>query len=384
MDIAEKIVRHRRAIHRYAEVGFGTARTTEYVLEKLSELGYEPRRCGKAGVIADIGKGDLDSTLLRADMDALPIREESGEEFAAENGCAHLCGHDMHTAMLLGAAEILTKKRDKIQGRIRLMFQSSEEDLRGCREMIEAGALDGASFSRAFMLHTLVGGELPCGSVVFPRVGASTAASDFFKYTVTGKSGHGADPKSARDALHVGAKVMSAVLEMSARELSVSEPLTVSFGKFFGGSAPNVIADRVELLGTLRTYDEDVRARVIDRMRTLGQGIGALYGTKVEMEITSSCPSFITDKALAVAAEAELKDKLGITVIKASDGTPGGGSEDFSFVSHRLPSLMVLISAGARDEGYEYPLHHPRVRFSEDVLLRGAEIYATLAVMKEK
>ena len=157
-------------------------------------------------------------------------------------------------------------------------------------------------------------------------------------------------------------------------------PLTVSFGKIVGGSAPNVIADRVELYGTLRTYDEEVRARVVDRMRTLGQGIGALYGTEVEMEITSRCPSFITDALLADAAEKKLKNRLGITVIRTPDGTPGGGSEDFSYVSQLVPSLMVLLSAGARDEGYEYPLHHPKVRFSEDVLLRGAEIYAELAM----
>ena len=380
MELSEKIAGHRRAIHRYAEVGFDTARTAEYVFEKLSELGYEPRRCGRSGVIADIGNGDEDATLLRADMDALPMREESGEEFAADNGCAHLCGHDMHTAMLLGAAEILKKKQDKIRGRIRLMFQSSEEDLRGCRDMIEAGALDGAGFSRAFMLHTLVGGELPGGSVVFPGCGVSAAASDFFKYTVKGESGHGAVPQAARDALHVSAKIMSAVLEMGSREVAVNEPLTVSFGKIVGGSAPNVIADRVELYGTLRTYDEEVRARVVDRMRTLGQGIGALYGTEVEMEITSRCPSFITDALLADAAEIKLKNRLGITVIRTPDGTPGGGSEDFSYISQLVPSLMVLLSAGARDEGYEYPLHHPRVRFSEDVLLRGAEIYAELAM----
>ena len=380
MEIGKRIIEDRRKIHGFAEVGFDTERTASYVEKRLIEMGYEPKRCGRSGIIADIGDGD-EAVLLRADMDALPVEEESGEPFSSVCSSAHLCGHDMHTAMLLGAADILTRNRDKIRGRIRLMFQPSEENLCGCLDMIEAGALDGARFSRAIMLHVLIGTDTPKGRVVFPGCGVSTAASDFFKYTIKGKSGHGADPGKAHDALRVGAKVLTGVLEMSAVELSVREPVTLSFGSFSGGSAPNVIADRAELCGTLRTYADGVRTKVLDRMRELGQGIGALYGTPVELELTSGCPSFITDRALADSAASVLERELGITVIRTPDGTLGGGSEDFSYVSQLVPSLMVLISAGSRAEGYEYPLHHPKVRFSEDILPLGAQIYATLALM---
>ncbi len=374
----ERIIAHRRKIHAIAEVGFDTEMTLEYISGELTRLGYEPRRCGRGGLIADIGSG-RPHTLLRADIDALPMTEESGEPFAAENGNMHACGHDMNTAMLLGAAEIISQNRDKIKGRIRFAFQSAEELLAGATAMIEDGLLENPSVDRAFMLHTLVGGEIPSGRVVFPGRGVATAASDFFRFTVQGRAGHGAEPSKARDAVFVAGKILSGIYELPARELSLSEPCTLSVGKITGGVAANAIAERAELYGSLRTYDDSVRKRMLGRIEELGQGIGLLYSTEVSFERTGGCPSLICDPQLTDRAAKLLGELLCEDMIRTPDGTLGGGSEDFSYISMRVPSLMVLISAGSAAEGYTSPLHNPRCRFSEKILTKGAQIYAALA-----
>ena len=230
------------------------------------------------------------------------------------------------------------------------------------------------------MLHTLVATEFPSGTIVFPGRGISTAASDFFEIEITGRGAHGADPASGCDALYVGGKILDSIYGLVGRETPVTEPVTLSVGKFVGGDAPNAIAERAVLYGTLRTYDESVRERMLERLEALGQGIGAVYSAEVTFRRTSGCPSFICDPQLSDETASKLEHIFGERVIRTPDGTLGGGSEDFSYVSQRAPSLMILISAGSRDEGYTQPLHNPACRFSESALLKGALVYAALCM----
>ncbi|MBQ8403870.1 MAG: amidohydrolase, partial [Clostridia bacterium] len=198
---AEEFTEIRRYIHAHAEVGFDLPHTVEKVREVLGLLGYEPKSCGKAGILADIGgeKGGA-SILLRADMDALPMKEETELPFAAENGNMHACGHDMHTAMLLCAAKLLKAHESELCGKVTLMFQPAEETLSGAKDMIDAGVLEEAGAEAALMLHVFAGTGVETGKIIVPPHGVSAPAADYFEITVHGKGCHGATPQKGKDA----------------------------------------------------------------------------------------------------------------------------------------------------------------------------------------
>ena len=389
--LQEEIKAHRLWLHTHAETGFDLTETKPYVKSTLTEMGYTVQECGKAGLVTTVGKPGGKVILLRADMDALPIAEEADVDFACKNGRMHACGHDMHTAMLLGAAKILKAHESELGGMVKLMFQPAEEIFEGSKDMIASGVLENPRPDAALMIHVAAGMPLPAGTVVVSAPGVSAPAADYFTIRVHGKGCHGSAPQNGIDPLTAAAHILIALQEIHARELSASDEAVLTIGTFHAGEAGNVIPDTATMGGTIRTYDEKTRAYLKERMTAIAQSIAEAFRASAEVSFGSGCPTLVNDKDLSEKVTGYLKDLLGanraFTTAELSGGKParGGGSEDFAYVSHEVPSLMLALAAGEPSKGYPYPQHHPKVKFDESVLSTGAAVFVDCAIqyMKE-
>lgn len=384
--LQEEIKSHRLWLHTHAETGFDLAETKPYVKSALTEMGYTVQECGKAGLVTTVGKPGGKVLLLRADMDALPIAEEADVDFACKNGRMHACGHDMHTAMLLGAAKILKAHESELGGTVKLMFQPAEEIFEGSKDMIASGVLENPRPDAALMIHVAAGMPLPAGTVVVSAPGVSAPAADYFTIRVHGKGCHGSAPQNGIDPLTAAAHILIALQEIHARELSASDEAVLTIGTFHAGEAGNVIPDTATMGGTIRTYDEKTRAYLKERMTAIAQSIAEAFRASAEVSFGSGCPTLVNDKDLSEKVTGYLKGLLGanraFTTAELNGGKParGGGSEDFAYVSHEVPSLMLALAAGEPSKGYPYPQHHPKVKFDESVLSTGAAVFVDCAL----
>lgn len=384
--LQEEIKSHRLWLHTHAETGFDLTETKPYVKSTLTEMGYTVQECGKAGLVTTVGKPGGKVLLLRADMDALPIAEEADVDFACKNGRMHACGHDMHTAMLLGAAKILKAHESELGGMVKLMFQPAEEIFEGSKDMIASGVLENPRPDAALMIHVAAGMPLPAGTVVVSAPGVSAPAADYFTIRVHGKGCHGSAPQNGIDPLTAAAHILIALQEIHARELSASDEAVLTIGTFHAGEAGNVIPDTATMGGTIRTYDEKTRAYLKERMTAIAKNVAEAFRASAEVSFGSGCPTLVNDKDLSEKVTGYLKDLLGanraFTTAELSGGKParGGGSEDFAYVSHEVPSLMLALAAGEPSKGYVYPQHHPKVKFDESVLSTGAAVFVDCAL----
>lgn len=384
--LQEEIKSHRLWLHTHAETGFDLTETKPYVKSALMKMGYTVQECGKAGLVTTVGKPGGKVLLLRADMDALPIAEEADVEFACQNGRMHACGHDMHTAMLLGAAKILKAHESELDGMVKLMFQPAEEIFEGSKDMIASGVLENPRPDAALMIHVAAGMPLPAGTVVVSAPGVSAPAADYFTIRVHGKGCHGSAPQNGIDPLTAAAHILIALQEIHARELSASDEAVLTIGTFHAGEAGNVIPDTAAMGGTIRTYDEKTRAYLKERITAIAQNVAEAFRAGAEVSFGSGCPTLVNDKGLSETVTGYLKDLLGanraFTTAELSGGKParGGGSEDFAYVSHEVPSLMLALAAGEPSKGYVYPQHHPKVKFDESVLSTGAAVFVDCAL----
>ena len=384
--LQDEIISHRLWLHTHAETGFDLTETKPYVKSALMKMGYTVQECGKAGLVTTVGKPGGKVLLLRADMDALPIAEEADVDFACKNGRMHACGHDMHTAMLLGAAKILKAHESELGGTVKLMFQPAEEIFEGSKDMIASGVLENPRPDAALMIHVAAGMPLPAGTVVVSAPGVSAPAADYFTIRVHGKGCHGSAPQNGIDPLTAAAHILIALQEIHARELSASDEAVLTIGTFHAGEAGNVIPATATMGGTIRTYDEKTRAYLKERMTAIAQSIAEAFRASAEVSFGSGCPTLVNDKDLSEKVTGYLKDLLGanraFTTAELSGGKParGGGSEDFAYVSHEVPSLMLALAAGEPSKGYPYPQHHPKVKFDESVLSTGAAVFVDCAI----
>lgn len=377
----------RRTLHRHPEVGFDLPHTKELVKKALTEMGYEPKDCGKAGVIALAGgKKPGKTILLRADMDALPIPEDSGEEFSSEvPGKMHGCGHDMHTAMLLGAAKLLKAHEDELEGTVKLEFQPAEEIFQGSPDMIAGGLLEDPHVDAAVMFHVLAGMPLPVGTVLVPGGGITMAGCEQYHITVHGKGGHGSMPEACIDPITAAAHIHIALQEINSREMDPHSFGVFTTGRFQAGAASNVIPDTAEMWGTIRTIDPEnkVGELIHKRMTEIAQGVAAAYRCTAEVGFSDYCPCMVVDHALAGNAMTYMTELVGqgaMDMSKLTGGKPGGGSEDFAFVSHEVPTVSMFLSAGSAKEGYAYGQHHPKVKFDDSILYEGSAAYSWFAL----
>ena len=377
----------RRTIHRNPEIGFDLPETRALVKQALTEMGYQPQDCGKAGILALAGgKRPGKTILLRGDMDALPIFEESGEVFASEiPGRMHGCGHDMHTAMMLGAARLLKAHEDELEGTVKLEFQPAEEIFQGSPDMLAHGLLEAPHVDAAVMFHVLGGMPLPLGEVLVPGGGITMASCEQYHIVVHGKGGHGSMPENCIDPITAAAHIHIALQEINARELSQNDFGVLTTGRFAAGAASNVIPDTAEMWGTIRTTDPENKsgALIKQRMTEIAQGVAAAFRCTAEVTFSDFCPCMVVDETLSKDAFGYLSEMLGQGVMDMTaltGGKPGGGSEDFAFVSHKVPTVSLFLACGGPAQGCRYSQHHPKVRFDDSVLYKGSAAYGYVAM----
>lgn len=369
----ETLKAYRRALHRMPELGMDLPRTTAYVEEQLNALGCAPTRLG-GGLTACIGPETGPVFLVRADMDALKMQEESGLDFSAEGECAHTCGHDLHTAMLLGAAALLKARENELPGRVKLMFQPSEENLKGAAAMVQAGILQNPPVNAALALHVFPG-PMHVGTLAW-RQGPALASSDSFRILVQGKAGHGAIPQNAVDPLTIAAHILLALQEVNAREVDPQDPLVLTVCTIHGGELHNSIPETVEMKGSIRAFSNHNRDHARKRLVEISQGTAALFRGSCEVEFLAGVASLHNQPDLAV----ELAGYAGQIAETMEELPRQMGSEDFAEVSQQVPSVFMGIGAGGPEAIYNRAgSHHPAVVFNEEVLPLGAAVLAGCA-----
>lgn len=364
----------RRHLHKIPGVGFDNHETMKYIREKLSENGIESADVGRCGLCATIGNGEK-CILLRADTDGLDIQEEADVDFRSQNGKMHACGHDLHTAQLLGAAKILKENESKLGVTVKFMFQSAEENLCGAKDMIDNGILENPKPCMAFMLHVLCGSDLKTGTIIIPPQGESAPSADFFEADVYGNGSHGSSPCEGTDPIYTACSVICALSEINSRELSMFERAILTIGSINAGMSANVIPSSAHFSGTLRCFGEGTAQKVKKRLCEITQSTAKTFRTTAEVRFTSGCPSLKNDGEVCEYMYERLTNVLGKDFVKKSEemtskGTTSG-SEDFSYISHEIPSIMLALAAGRRSDGYIYPLHHPKVTFDEEAMIYG-------------
>ncbi len=387
-DLENDLINDRHYLHKNAEVGFELYKTVEYIKSVLEKIGCTVSECGRCGLYTVIGeKISGDAVMLRADMDALPIKEESGLSFAAAKNM-HACGHDLHTAMLLGAARILKKYENELKRPVKLVFQPAEEILSGAKEMLENGILQSPAVSSAYMLHTVVNTPLPSGTLVVNAGGVGAPFSEYFEIKINGKGCHGAIPNSGIDPIMPAIQLISALDTIKTRELSIYENTVLTVGSINAGDTFNAIPQSTVIKGTYRGFNDEARDIFKKSVKRLSENICGAFKCNVEVSFPYGCPSLINDGKLSVNAFNNLKKCLGEEIVlsaeelvKSSNMTQKSiGSDDFAYFSHEVPSLLIGISAGSVKEGYTLPLHHPKVQLNEAALIFGASALAILGL----
>ena len=376
LELKDETIANRRHIHKNAETGLDLPKTKAYVMEKLAEYGLEPKDCGY-GVTATLGKvGKV--LLLRADMDALPMPEESGEEFACPTGKeAHACGHDFHAAMLLTAAKMLKEKEDTLEGTIKFMFQPAEETFEGSKNMIENGILENPPVDAALAYHVSPG-KMPIGLFMYNDKDTMMYSVDGFKITIHGKGSHGAYPHVGVDPINIGVHIHLALQELIARESDPTHSCVLTIGQFAGGTAANIIPETAVLQGTIRTNKPEARALLVRRMKEVAEKTAAVYNGTVDIEMISEVPPLICNPKLTDEVVGYMQE-LGIPGLTPYPGISASASEDFAVIAEKVPSTFMYLSAGYLDERGQYPAHHPKAQFNEDVCPIGAACLAHCA-----
>ncbi len=374
-NFGEDIVALRRDIHREPELGFDTEKTAEKVLEALDGLPLEIESgIAENGVVATLkGGGDGPTVALRADMDALPIHEETGLSFASgEDGKMHACGHDGHTSMLVGAARALSQDhlRERLGGSVKFIFQPAEEKGGGGQVMVEEGVAE--DVSSIFALHLWPG--LPFGTVA-TKAGPVMAAADIFKMTVKGTGGHGAMPHLTADAIVIAAQIVTALQTVVAREVNPLEPAVLTVGEIEAGLAFNIIPETASLTGTVRTLNPDLRERMPERMEDLARGVAQGMRGDAELDYIFGYPITRNDADSARLALGVAGELFGEThTVELAN--PSMGGEDFAFFLEKAPGAFIWLGVGEDVSG----LHTPQFAFDEEILPRGSALLAALAL----
>lgn len=371
--IEDFMVASRRYLHQHGELGCDLPVTTAFVKKQLKEIGLEPKEICPSGILAEIKGGQPGKTiLLRADMDALPMKEESGLSFCTVTNAAHTCGHDLHTSMLLGAAKLLYEQRETLCGTVKLMFQPGEEVGLGARRMIEAGILENPRVDAAFGMHVMFGWKAPAFAY---GTGFTTSFLDEFEITVKGVGCHGAMPHLGVDPINVGFHIYTAYQALVAREIPPTETASLTIGRFTSGTRSNVMPDGAVMEGTMRTYDRALRQRLMGRLVCIAKQCGEMFGAEVTFRWLSNIPAIYSEPALSREFADCIREYVG-DFIKSTACTMTF-SEDFGFVAEKVPSSFFMV--GCKVDGCDAQHHNPRVLFDESVLPYGAAAYAGCA-----
>ena len=380
-EILPGVIADRRHLHANPELAFEEVKTAAFVAERLEQLGVEDIKTGvgRTGVTGLIRgtKGDGKVVMLRADMDALPIHEENDVDYKSTvDGKMHACGHDAHTAMLLGVARILMDRRDEFKGTVKLLFQPAEEvPPGGAIEMIRDGALEDPHVDACLGLH--VASDMPAGQIGV-RSGPGSAGSDRFRAVIQGKGGHAARPQAAIDPVVIGAQVVTALQSLVSRETDPMEAAVVSTTAFQAGDAFNVIPDTAELRGTVRTLSPEVRDHLAKRVPEVIEGVAKSMGAETHVEFILGYPSLQNDEEIAaITREAAIEAVGEENVI---EGELGMGGEDFSYFSLERPSCFFRCGTRNEERGIVWGHHHPKFDTEEEGFVNGMATMANAAM----
>lgn len=380
-ELKSSLIEIRRELHKHPEVGVYLPNTMKFISSKLKEFGYTPEIVDEVGILATIkGPKEGKTFLLRADMDALPIEEESNFDFKSTNGNMHACGHDMHTTMLLGAAKLLKKYQSEIHGTIKLLFQPDEEGFTGGKRMIKAGVLENPKVNAAMALHVF--SNAPSNTIAY-SVGTCISSCIKFKITITGLGCHGAMPETGIDPLNIASHVYLALQEIPSREISATDPVVLTIGKFVGGTAANIIPEKVVMEGTIRSLSEDVGRFAFDRVKDISMNVSKAFRGSAVVEEVVSVPPLVNDSDLSEKLFSYTKNLFGTSKIVIKENNSGMGSEDFAAISAIVPSTYFIMGAGTKEENpsFGYPMHHSCVGFNEDILTSGSAMLAYNSIM---
>lgn len=380
-QISNELKEIRRHIHSCPEAGKSLPVTKAFVMDKLNEYGYEPEEICESGIVAVLRGGQTSAEsktiLLRADMDALAIKEEAPVEFASRNGFMHACGHDMHTAMLLGAAKLLKTHEKELKGNVKFVFQPDEEGFTGAKKMLAAGVLENPKADVGMALHVNSGtpsGMFLCG------LGVCMAGCTLFKIKVKGTGCHGAMPETGVDPINIATHIYLSLQEIVAREIAPTSPVALTIGRFDGGKAPNIIPEEVVMEGTIRTMDRDLSDKIYNRIEEISKQTAELFRGYAEVTETASAPPLLNDKELVKEMAGyikEITDPSKVFIFEQG----GMGSEDFASYTYEIPCSYLLLGAGSPSENplFGKPMHNDHVVFNEDILPLGSAALATCA-----
>ncbi|HHV73011.1 MAG TPA: amidohydrolase [Clostridia bacterium] len=377
-ELKPVLVELRRKIHAHPELGFEEEKTAALIAETLQKLEFEVQTgIAKTGVVGLLRGEKAGKTIaFRADMDALALQEENDKPYASLHpGKMHACGHDAHTTSLLGAAMILKELQNNLPGNIKFIFQPAEESTGGAKPMIEEGVLANPQVDAIFAPH--VWPDYPAGKITV-QYGPTMAAPDYFEIEITGKSGHGALPHKSIDAIIVACQVVNSLQTIVSRKRDPLDPLVLSIGTIQGGSAFNVIADRVKMTGTVRTFNLETREKMPLLMEEIISGICKAFGADYKFKYEKYFPPTINDEKMTAIAEksaAKIVGKENVIV----ETKPSMGGEDFSFFLQEVPGSYIKIGINNPAKGIIYPLHHPKFDLDEDVLPITAALMAQIA-----
>ena len=357
----------RRAFHRRPELGLKEFETSRRVKEELSLRSIPFRAVGETGVVAELaGNRPGPTVVLRADMDALPIQEETGLPYASQcPGVMHACGHDAHTAMLLGAAALLAEEGGNFPGAVRLVFEPAEEFAGAGRALLDAGVLEGAD--TVFALH--VAPNLPKGSVNI-QPGVRMCGCGFFSAAVHGAGGHGSAPHTGVDVIPAAAAMVSALQTVISREVPPGEHTVISVGTFHAGTAANIIADEAKLTGTIRYHNPELKDMLPQAVERILRGTAAAFRVELELRCGMGLPPVVNDSRCCAVAQRAAQGLL--TCQNLPIGT---GSDDFAFYTQQLPGVYAFLGTGG-----DRPIHHPGFTIDEAALASGARLYAKYAL----
>lgn len=375
-NLAPRLVEIRRHLHSHPELSGQEAKTAAYVAGVLSSCGLQVREgIGKVGVVGELrGQGQDDRLLaIRTDMDALPIQERTNLEFASRReGIMHACGHDVHTTVGLGTAMILSQLNIPLPGNVRFLFQSAEEIAQGASWMVADGVMEQVSG----ILSVHVFPSIPAGMVGI-RYGALTAAADDLEITIIGESGHGARPHEAIDAVWIAAQVITTLQQAISRTQNPLRPVVLTIGQINGGRAPNVIADRVTLLGTVRSLHPETSAALPNWIEQIVANVCRPYGAHFQLNYRRGVPSVQNDPTLTHLLEIAAKEAWGNQGVQLIH-EPSLGAEDFSVYLEHAPGSMFRLGVGFKDR-HNYPLHHPQFEVDETAIVTGVVTLAYAA-----
>lgn len=371
-EILPGVIADRRHLHEHPELAFEEYETSKFVAERLASLGVEEIRTGVGGTgvtgLIRGGGGDGKVVMVRADMDALPILEENDVDYrSAKPGVMHACGHDAHTAMLLGLTRLLVDRKGEFAGTVKVLFQPAEEvPPGGAVAMIRDGALEDPHVNAVLGLH--VSSETPAGKIAV-RAGAGSASSDRFRTTIRGKGGHAASPHEAIDPVVIGSQIVLAFQTLVSRETDPIEAAVVSTTAFIAGEAFNVIPDTAELRGTVRTLNQDVRDRLEKRLVEMAHGIARAGGAEADVEFIRGYPGIVNNEAMTETVRRAAIEAVGEENV--IDSPIGMGGEDFAYFSLERPGCFFNVGTRNEERGIVWGHHHPRFDVEEEGMSAG-------------